>query len=94
MKELIELGHAVQVEVGKMKVEDGSTYYVPYLSIVRQEKLTSKIRNVLNSACKTENGVSLNDTIFKGPPLQALLTDVIDRMRFETHFINSVAWAF
>jgi len=42
-------------------------YFIPHHAVVRQDKLTTKVRPVLDASSKSDTGVSLNDVLYAGP---------------------------
>ncbi|XP_026736810.1 uncharacterized protein LOC113500286 [Trichoplusia ni] len=46
-------------------------YYIPHHAVIRQDKVTTKLRIVLDASAKTHTGLSLNDVLHSGPNLQA-----------------------
>lgn len=88
MEEYIALNHMTVVPETEHRVESGLVSYVPYLSVVRKEALTTKLRIVFNASAPTESGFSVNSTIHQGPKLQTHIPDLIDGLR-EHRFIFS-----
>ncbi|XP_070531585.1 uncharacterized protein [Ptychodera flava] len=58
----------------------GPDWYLPHFPVVREDKATTKVRIVYDSAARTE-GVSLNDVMLPGPKLQLDMVDVLLRFR-------------
>lgn len=81
MREYINLGHMEVVPDAERAVADGSAYYIPYFSVIRDTALTTKLRNVFNASSPSDNGVSLNDLLLTGPKLQTMIFDIITRSR-------------
>jgi hypothetical protein len=80
MQEYEDLGH-MEASTKNLCDTTGHTYYLPYFSVLRKDALTTKVRNVFNASSKTSNGVSLNDTIYAGPKLQASILGIITKAR-------------
>ncbi|CAM1323980.1 Uncharacterised protein r2_g3259 [Pycnogonum litorale] len=57
------------------KIEDGG-WYLPHFPVIREDKETTKLRIVLDSASKFD-GIALNDAMLTGPKLQSDLLDVL-----------------
>lgn len=57
------------------------SYIIPHHGVVREDKLTSKLRVVLNGSAKTSTSVSLNDILHSGPNLQGNLFNIIINFR-------------
>ncbi|KAL0829581.1 hypothetical protein ABMA28_003092 [Loxostege sticticalis] len=55
--------------------------YLPHHAIVKLDRQTTKVRVVFDASAKGFNGVSLNDQLLVGPPLQEELRDIIMRWR-------------
>lgn len=87
--------HMVPIPAHLNRNETGDAYYIPWLSILRHDAVTTKLRNVFNASSKTSNGVSLNETILPGPKLQTHIFDVITRVRqFKYMYSADVAKMF
>ncbi|XP_059059128.1 uncharacterized protein LOC131852480 [Achroia grisella] len=46
------------------------SYYIPHHGVLREDKVTTKLRVVLDASCKTTSGRSLNDILHSGTNLQ------------------------
>ena len=66
----------------------GPTGYLPHFPVVREDKETTKVRIVYESATRY-GGISLNDTMFPGPNLQQDIFDVL--LRFHRNPVALVA---
>ncbi|XP_059221613.1 uncharacterized protein LOC131996176 [Stomoxys calcitrans] len=64
-------------------------YYLPHHAVVRPHSVTTKVRVVFNASNPTSNGVSLNDVLYCGPPLQSDLTLLLLQWRFYRVVFNS-----
>ena len=62
------------------EVHDGPSWYLPHFPMVREDKETTKVRIVYDSAAQY-GGISLNDTMLPGPKLQQDIFDVLLRFR-------------
>lgn len=62
------------------EVDTGPEWYLPHFPVVREDKETTKVRIVYDSAARY-GGVSLNDTMLSGPKLQQDIFDVLLRFR-------------
>ncbi|XP_077995002.1 uncharacterized protein LOC144448600 [Glandiceps talaboti] len=58
----------------------GPSWYLPHFPVVREDKATTKVRIVYDSAAKSEV-VRLNDMMLPGPKLQLDVVDVLLRFR-------------
>ncbi|KAJ0169408.1 hypothetical protein K1T71_014995 [Dendrolimus kikuchii] len=79
MKEYIDMGHMALCHPSTFKGKDH--FYVPHHGIFKAN--SEKLRTVFDGSCKSSNGVSLNDCLHTGPPLQRDITDII--LNFRTH---------
>ena len=62
------------------KVEDPqkpNPWFMSYFPVLRPDKSTTKVRIVFDASAK-HDGISLNDAIEPGPPLQSDLFDLFD----------------
>lgn len=70
ISEYRELGHIEEV-LEALRVDVGvEVYYIPYLSVLRKDATTKKLRNVFNTSSPSSNDISLNQRILFGPKLQ------------------------
>ena len=70
------------VEIAPEKVE-GKEFYLPHLTVVREEAETTKLRIVYDTSARAHsNAPSLNECLHAGPPLQNKLWSVLIRNRF------------
>ena len=67
-------GHIWKLEPGE--IDNGPSWYLPHFPVVREDKETTKVRIVYDSAARY-GGVSLNDTMLFGPKLQQDVFDVL-----------------
>ena len=89
LQEYADLGHAEPVPAGELDKPESTAYYFPSHGVVKQSSTTTKLRIVIDASAKTTSGISLNDTLFPGPNLYALLADVI--LAFHSHIIGMSA---
>ena len=69
--------------VRKLKPEeahDGPSWYLPHFPVVREDRETTKVRIVFDSAASCK-GTSLNNTMLTGPKLQRDVLEVLLRFR-------------
>ena len=71
-------GYIWKLEPGE--IDNGPSWYLPHFPVVREDKETTKVRIVYDSAARY-GGVSLNDTMLLGPKLQQDVFDVLLRFR-------------
>ena len=58
-----------------------NTYYLPHPAVVDLERITTKLRVVLNGSSKARENLSLNDFLLKGPSLQPDLKNLLLKTR-------------
>ena len=56
------------------------TYHMPHSAVIREDKVTTKVRIVFDASCQ-DRGVSLNDTLHKGIPRYTELFNVLQKIR-------------
>ncbi|XP_064653106.1 uncharacterized protein LOC135503461 [Lineus longissimus] len=61
--------------------DERPVFYLPHFPVIKESKLTTKIRPVFDASAKGANGVSLNDCIESGPNLLPGLLDILIRFR-------------
>ncbi|CAM1295397.1 Uncharacterised protein r2_g452 [Pycnogonum litorale] len=66
--------------IRKISSIDQDGWYLPHFPVIREDRSTSKLRIVFDSAAKSE-GISLNDMMLSGPKLQQDLLDILLRFR-------------
>lgn len=80
MKEYLHLG---QMEVvTEFKIPTNS-YYILHHCVLRSDSSTTSLKVVFNGSAHLPNQLSLNDTLFKGPKLQANLNTIL--LQFRIH---------
>ncbi|XP_011684966.1 PREDICTED: uncharacterized protein LOC105448210 [Wasmannia auropunctata] len=79
MSEYLELNHMKEVLPEEMQLE--LVYYLPHHAVIKEDSDTTKIRVVFDASCKSSTGISLNDCLKIGPPIQADLVDILLRLR-------------
>ena len=62
----------------------GEVTYLPHRAVVRENKSTTKVRIVYDASAKNK-GPSLNECLYKGPCLNALLYDIFFRFRVHNY---------
>ena len=76
IKDYVRKGYVTKVA----KSDEADQWFLPHFPVIRQNRMTTKIRMVFDAAAKNE-GKSLNDAVRSGPKLQRELTDVLTRFR-------------
>ncbi|KAL0809310.1 hypothetical protein ABMA28_011521 [Loxostege sticticalis] len=78
------------MELVKEEEQDNpDAVYVPILAVVREDRVTTRVRVVCDSSCKGKDGISINDLMMKGPVLQDDLRHLL--MRWRKHVCCLVA---
>ena len=68
--------------VEQTKCDETSGHFLPHQSVIRQDKETTKLRIVFDGSAKpSEDDLSFNDCLEKGPNSVPLLFDIIIRFR-------------
>ena len=80
LKEYESEGIIEKVPTDQVYKESGAVHYLPHRAVVREDKLTTKIRPVFDASCKI-NGPSLNECLYSGPNLLSKIFDVLFRFR-------------
>lgn len=78
LEEYLEMGHMEEVPNDEI---NNRCVYLPHHAVVRREKETTRLRVVFDASCKGINGVSLNDELAIGPPLQEDMRNILMRWR-------------
>ena len=68
---------------------------MPHHEVIRSDKKTTRLRIVYDASSKTANEASLNECLYRGPPLTPLIFDDLVRFRmFRTVLIDGLEKAF
>lgn len=84
--EYVTLGHMVRIENPTFDILHA---YLPHHPVIREAKITTKLRIVFDGSFATSNGVSLNQSLYAGPPLQQDIRHLILRCRFFKYVITA-----
>ena len=93
LKEEYEKIVANQEETGVIdKVPDHPTgtrvFYMPHKPVIREDAATTKVRMVFDASAKPHYlANSINDCMYRGPPLQPLMWDILIRARMSTDIL-------
>ena len=93
LKEEYEKIVATQNESGIIeKVPDRPTgdrvFYMPHKPVIREDAATTKVRMVFDASAKPHYlANSINDCMYRGPPLQPLMWDILIRARMSTDIL-------
>ncbi len=63
------------------EVEVGKVTYLPHHPVIRQEKLTTKVRIVYDASAKEKSGASPNQSLYTGPCLLKTIAEIVVRFR-------------
>ncbi|UYV80597.1 hypothetical protein LAZ67_19000902 [Cordylochernes scorpioides] len=83
MKEYEHLNHMERVPIAEVKRELCRCYYMPHHPVIREQSTTTKMRVVFDASAKSENNVSLNQVLHKGPKIQQDVFFIL--LRFRTY---------
>ncbi|UYV80986.1 hypothetical protein LAZ67_19002378, partial [Cordylochernes scorpioides] len=83
MKEYEHLNHMERVPIAEVKRELCRCYYKPHHPVIREQSTTTKMRVVFDASAKSENNVSLNQFLHKGPKIQQDVFFIL--LRFRTY---------
>ncbi|UYV67050.1 hypothetical protein LAZ67_4003762, partial [Cordylochernes scorpioides] len=83
MKEYEHLNHMERVPIAEVKRELCRCYYMPHHPVIREQSTTTKMRVVFDPSAKSENNVSLNQFLHKGPKIQQDVFFIL--LRFRTY---------
>ena len=81
IREYFDLQHAEPVPRDDLQKPVNEVFYLPMHAVHKQTSTTTKIQAVFDASAKTNTGVSLNDTLLKGPTIHPPLIDVLLRFR-------------
>lgn len=82
MNEYIDAGFAERIQD---EIEPADSYYIPHHAVIKEDRITTKVRLVLDGSSKEEGERSLNEVVPKGPALQPKSSSII--IRFRKHYI-------
>lgn len=81
IQEYFDFDHAELVPQTDLNKSSDNVFYLPIHAVYKQSSTTTKVRAVFDASAKSTNGVSLNDTLLKGPTINPPLLDVLLRFR-------------
>lgn len=79
IEEYLTLGHMEVIP--ELERNKPTAIYLPHHAVVRNDKITTKVRVVFDASCSLNNGTSLNRDMMVGPTLQPDLRHIIIRWR-------------
>ena len=89
IQEYFKLQHAEPIPPEDFQKPMSEVFYLPMHAVYKQTSTTTKIRAVFDASAKSTSGVSLNDTLLKGPTVHPPLIDVL--LRFRLHRVAITA---
>ncbi|XP_065664600.1 uncharacterized protein LOC136086241 [Hydra vulgaris] len=75
-----QLSKGIIEKVSNFESNIGDVHYLPHRPVIREDKLTSKVRIVFDASACT-SGPSLNECLFSGPSLTTSLYSILLRFR-------------
>ena len=79
-EEQLKLGIIEKVTWPDSKI-DSLKHYIPHHAVIKEDKATTKLRQVYDGSCKTKSGTSLNECLYRGPVILENLIGLILRFR-------------
>ncbi|XP_055703910.1 uncharacterized protein LOC129802253 [Phlebotomus papatasi] len=73
------------VEVVPYDQLNRKSFYMPHHCVIKEEAVSTKVRIVFNGSAKSQSGLSLNDVLLVGPPVQPQLIATL--MNFRLHAV-------
>ncbi|KAB0805650.1 hypothetical protein PPYR_02620 [Photinus pyralis] len=75
--------------IANNEVDTKDAFYLPHHAVIKESSLTTKVRIVFDASAKSDNGISLNDTLYSGPALQQDLFSILCRFRMHQFVISA-----
>lgn len=88
MTDYVKLGHMEKLD-NRHPLENTPAFYFPHHAVLRPESNTTKLRTVFNGSAPTSSGLSLNDVLMTGPPLQQDIFNILLRFRFHRYVLTA-----
>ncbi|XP_011859050.1 PREDICTED: uncharacterized protein LOC105556567 [Vollenhovia emeryi] len=79
IREYATLGHMRPII--ETSLHESGTYYMPHHCVVKENAKSTKLRVVFDASCKSDSGISLNNSMMVGPVVQEDLTSILLRFR-------------
>ncbi|XP_044779744.1 uncharacterized protein LOC123327397 [Drosophila simulans] len=83
LDDYLQRGHMEQLTSAQVEESPDTCFYLPHHAVIKLDSLTTKCRVVFDGSGKDSSGVSLNDRLHIGPPIQRDLFGVC--LRFRQH---------
>ncbi|XP_055920468.1 uncharacterized protein LOC129952067 [Eupeodes corollae] len=87
INEYLALGHMEEIPSNELKT-DQNAYYLPHHAIFKDDSTTTKIRIVFDASARSNNSISLNDSLLVGPTIQRDLFSICLRYRLHLYVIS------
>ncbi|KAJ8984268.1 hypothetical protein NQ317_009752 [Molorchus minor] len=88
MNEYIHSGHMEVVE-NCIPDSNTNTYYIPHHCVLKPESTTTKLRVVYDASSKSQENISLNDTLLVGPKLQQDIAAILLNFRIHAYVFTA-----
>jgi len=79
VQEYEDLGHMNQINEDISSTEE--RYYFPHHAVFKSSSSTTRTRVVFDGSCRSNNGLSLKDTLLVGPTIQQDLYPIVLQFR-------------
>ncbi|XP_070854683.1 uncharacterized protein [Drosophila suzukii] len=76
LDDYLQRGHMEQLTSAQVMDDPDTCVYLPHHAVIKQDSLTTKCRVVFDGSGKDSSGISLNDRLHIGPPIQRDLLGV------------------
>ncbi|XP_070851447.1 uncharacterized protein [Drosophila suzukii] len=83
LDDYLQRGHMEQLTSAQVMDDPDTCVYLPHHAVIKQDSLTTKCRVVFDGSGKDSSGISLNDRLHIGPPIQRDFLGVC--LRFRQH---------
>ena len=83
IQEYLDLNHARLVTQAELLLPKTEIFYLPMHGVYKSTSSTTKLRVVFDASARSQNGVSLNDTLAVGPMLHPPLEQIL--LKFRTY---------
>lgn len=89
IEEYISLGHMKRVGTIEQIINTSNniSYFLPHHGVFKENSLTTKLRVVFDGSAPTSNGISVNNILMAGPPLQDDLISILLRFRIHPYVV-------
>jgi len=87
LNEYETLGHMTHIE--NLPAIHTECYYMPHHAVLRSSSVTTKLRVVFDASAKSNNGISLNDTLMNGGVVQDDLVSIVLRFRLHEYVMTA-----